>query len=229
MDAEAAGADGRRRRSRWRRRWRRPASCACSASPSSAARARRRRRAAQEVDRFSLTAMAGACAALPARRHASRPDDRRAEAGGADWPSARRCRCNRRSPGSRSRRSRRAAAPTTACWCSCSSSSRAAWRRPRSTASPPTALRRAPAWDCGFPEPSPATQYTARELRQPIRRVFGGFAFGARESVDMPPPGDLRPARYDAADARPDLALGLCADRARRRRAPRRGSMRCSS
>ena len=60
------------------------------------------------------------------------------------------------------------------------------------------ALRRAPAWDCGFPEPSPATQYTAESFGQPIRRVFGGFAFGAREIVDMPAPGDLRPARYEA-------------------------------
>ena len=42
------------------------------------------------------------------------------------------------------------------------------------------ALRRAPAWDCGFPDPSPATQYTAESFSQPIRRVFGGFVFSAR-------------------------------------------------
>jgi hydrogenase-4 component B len=58
------------------------------------------------------------------------------------------------------------------------------------------ALRRAPAWDCGFPDPSPATQYTAASFAQPIRRVFGVYAFGARERVDMPAPGDLRPAVY---------------------------------
>ena len=57
------------------------------------------------------------------------------------------------------------------------------------------AVRRAPAWDCGFPEPDPATQYTATSFAEPIRRVFGGFAFGARAEVDMPPPGDMRPAR----------------------------------
>jgi hypothetical protein len=57
------------------------------------------------------------------------------------------------------------------------------------------AWRRAPAWDCGYPEPSPATQYTAGSFAQPIRRVFGSFVFGARDEVDMPPPGDLRPAR----------------------------------
>ena len=57
------------------------------------------------------------------------------------------------------------------------------------------ALRRAPAWDCGFPEPSPSTQYTGQSFSQPIRRVFGGFAFGARERVRMPMPGDMAPAR----------------------------------
>ncbi len=56
------------------------------------------------------------------------------------------------------------------------------------------ALRRGPAWDCGFPDPSPATQYTADSFAQPIRRVFGGMAFRGRERVDMPAPGDLRPA-----------------------------------
>jgi hypothetical protein len=57
-------------------------------------------------------------------------------------------------------------------------------------------LRRAPAWDCGFPNRSPVTQYTASSFAQPIRRVFGGFAFNAHEVVEMPPPGDLAPARF---------------------------------
>ncbi|MFZ1989189.1 MAG: hydrogenase 4 subunit B [Alphaproteobacteria bacterium] len=56
-------------------------------------------------------------------------------------------------------------------------------------------LRRAPAWDCGYPEPSPLTQYSAGGFAQPIRRVFGRFAFNASEAVDMPPPGDLTPSR----------------------------------
>ena len=56
--------------------------------------------------------------------------------------------------------------------------------------------RRAPAWDCGFPEPSPATQYTASSFAQPLRRVFGGYAFLAREEVDMPEPGEVRPAIF---------------------------------
>jgi len=56
-------------------------------------------------------------------------------------------------------------------------------------------LRRAPAWDCGYPDAGPATQYTAMSFAQPIRRVFGTVVFRAREQVDMPPPGDMRPAR----------------------------------
>jgi hydrogenase-4 component B len=57
-------------------------------------------------------------------------------------------------------------------------------------------LRRAPAWDCGYPDASPVTQYTASSFAQPIRRVFGTVVFRAREHGDMPPPGDMRPARF---------------------------------
>jgi hypothetical protein len=57
------------------------------------------------------------------------------------------------------------------------------------------ALRRAPAWDCGYPDASPATQYSAGSFAEPIRRVFATTIFGASEQVEMPPPGDLRPAR----------------------------------
>ena len=56
-------------------------------------------------------------------------------------------------------------------------------------------LRRAPAWDCGYPDPSPATQYTASSFAQPIRRVFGTSVFRAREIGEMPPPGSTAPAR----------------------------------
>jgi hypothetical protein len=55
-------------------------------------------------------------------------------------------------------------------------------------------LRRAPAWDCGNPDPSPVTQYTAASFAQPIRRVFGTLVFRASEHGVMPPPGDMRPA-----------------------------------
>jgi NADH:ubiquinone oxidoreductase subunit 5 (subunit L)/multisubunit Na+/H+ antiporter MnhA subunit len=59
-------------------------------------------------------------------------------------------------------------------------------------------IRRSDPWDCGFPEPDPATQYSAGSFAQPIRRVFGTMVFGAREHVEMPPPGSLLPARFEA-------------------------------
>jgi NADH:ubiquinone oxidoreductase subunit 5 (subunit L)/multisubunit Na+/H+ antiporter MnhA subunit len=56
-------------------------------------------------------------------------------------------------------------------------------------------IRRSPAWDCGYPDPSPMTQYTASSFSQPLRRIYGSNVLSAREHVDMPPPGDQRPAR----------------------------------
>ena len=56
------------------------------------------------------------------------------------------------------------------------------------------AIRHAPAWDCGFPDATPASQYTAASFAQPLRRVFGTVLFRSSETVDMPPPGDSRPA-----------------------------------
>jgi formate hydrogenlyase subunit 3/multisubunit Na+/H+ antiporter MnhD subunit len=59
------------------------------------------------------------------------------------------------------------------------------------------ALRRGPAWDCGFPEPSPVTQYTAASFSQPIRRIFGPAVFRSGETVTIPPPGEIAPARIE--------------------------------
>ncbi len=56
------------------------------------------------------------------------------------------------------------------------------------------AMRRAPFWDCGYPGAGPIAQYSATSLAQPIRRVFATVAFDAHEQVDMPLPGDQRPA-----------------------------------
>ena len=56
-------------------------------------------------------------------------------------------------------------------------------------------LRRSAAWDCGFPNASPLSQYAGDSFAQPLRRTFGTLLFQARETVTMPPPGDLRPAR----------------------------------
>jgi hydrogenase-4 component B len=55
--------------------------------------------------------------------------------------------------------------------------------------------RRGPAWDCGFPNADPATQYSASSFAQPLRRVFAANLFRARERVEMPEPGALEPAR----------------------------------
>ncbi|HJW42091.1 MAG TPA: hydrogenase 4 subunit B [Rhizomicrobium sp.] len=83
-------------------------------------------------------------------------------------------------------------------------------------------LRRAPAWDCGFPDSSPFTQYTASSFAQPIRLVFGSVVFHARERVEMPPPGDSRPAVlqvelrdpvWDFLYAPIALAVGFAAER----------------
>jgi hypothetical protein len=56
-------------------------------------------------------------------------------------------------------------------------------------------VRRAPPWDCGYPDPTPITQYSADSFAQPIRRVFGTVVFRASEVVEMPPPADPRAAR----------------------------------
>jgi hydrogenase-4 component B len=82
--------------------------------------------------------------------------------------------------------------------------------------------RRGPAWDCGFPDASPATQYTSGSFAQPIRRVFAATAFRARETVEMPPPGDMAAAKFrvslwdpawDVLYAPVGAAVGFLADR----------------
>lgn len=64
-------------------------------------------------------------------------------------------------------------------------------------------LSRGPAWDCGFPDPRPMTQYTADSFAQPIRRVYGSVVFRAHETVLMPRPGDLAPARIEKVSRDP--------------------------
>ena len=84
------------------------------------------------------------------------------------------------------------------------------------------ATRRGPAWGCGFPEVAADMQYSGNSFVQPIRRVFGSLAFEAREAVDMPAPGDTRPARltvtmrdlvWDGLYAPIGRAVGFAADR----------------
>lgn len=84
------------------------------------------------------------------------------------------------------------------------------------------ALRRSAAWDCGFPDARPVTQYTAGSFAQPIRRVFGTVAFHAREEVSIPAPGQTQPARlrvhmrdrvWDACYAPIEGMVAFAADR----------------
>jgi NADH:ubiquinone oxidoreductase subunit 5 (subunit L)/multisubunit Na+/H+ antiporter MnhA subunit len=56
------------------------------------------------------------------------------------------------------------------------------------------AHRRAAAWGCGYEQTGPQSQYTATSFAQPVRNTLGRVIFRARESVDMPAPGDNRPA-----------------------------------
>ncbi len=60
-------------------------------------------------------------------------------------------------------------------------------------------VRRAPAWDCGFPGAGENTQYSAESFSQPLRRVFGGVVFGAHDAVDMPPLATTAPPASCAA------------------------------
>ena len=59
------------------------------------------------------------------------------------------------------------------------------------------ALRRAPAWDCGFPDASPLTQYSANSFVEPIRRVFGTFAFAARTRLTLASADDPTPSNFE--------------------------------
>src|SRR5258708_32397537 len=52
------------------------------------------------------------------------------------------------------------------------------------------ALRRAPPWDCGFPDARPITQSPPGGFAQPLPRVFGTTVFLAPEPLVMSPPGD---------------------------------------
>ena len=60
----------------------------------------------------------------------------------------------------------------------------------------PRPVRRAPAWDCGYVDPSSLTQYSASSFAQPVRRALGGIVFSVKEHLEMPKPGDAKPARY---------------------------------
>jgi len=58
------------------------------------------------------------------------------------------------------------------------------------------AIRRSDIWDCGYPDPPAAAQYSSSSFAMPIRRVFGTTMFLVRERVDMPRPGEMRAAHF---------------------------------
>ncbi len=58
--------------------------------------------------------------------------------------------------------------------------------------------RRSDTWDCGHAEANTSAQYSAGSFAQPIRRVYAGMVFRARELVAMPPPGETGPATFEA-------------------------------
>ncbi|MBN9560164.1 MAG: hydrogenase 4 subunit B [Alphaproteobacteria bacterium] len=70
--------------------------------------------------------------------------------------------------------------------------------------------RRGPFWANGFaaapawlPFGDPETQYGGASFAQPLRRSLGTALLAAREAVDMPAPGDTRPARLHAEHSDP--------------------------
>lgn len=73
--------------------------------------------------------------------------------------------------------------------------------------------RRGPAWDGGYGAPpawlpfgDPTTQYGGASFSQPLRRALGAAILNARETVDMPQPGDTRAARLGVSEADPAVA-----------------------
>ncbi len=70
--------------------------------------------------------------------------------------------------------------------------------------------RTGPAWDCGLGAPppwlpfgDPRLQYAGGSFAQPLRRVLGGTLLATTATLDMPPPGDPRPATYHETETDP--------------------------
>ncbi len=80
----------------------------------------------------------------------------------------------------------------------------------------PLAAARGPVWNCGFRDPpahlvfgDPLTQPSAGGMAQPLRRMLGETLLGARERVEMPEPGETRPARHESGFEDPSHPLLL--------------------
>ena len=77
----------------------------------------------------------------------------------------------------------------------------------------PLETQRGPVWNCGFIDPpahlpfgDPWSQPGGGGMAQPLRRMLGNALLSARESVDMPRPGETRAAQYSAHFADPAFA-----------------------
>ena len=175
---------------------------------------------AREVDRFSLGAMfalAGLCVfagVFPGARHrragAGRHGaDGRAYAGADEHPVAH-DRAGERGAG----------APTTVSWSCCSCSLGRPRRPTSSTASPRMRVRRAAGLGLRLSRSEPDHAVHRRQLRpaDPPRVRHDGVS--RPREVDMPPPGELRPARLHVRLQRSGLGRLLRADRRCRRASP---------
>ncbi len=140
---------------------------------------------------------------MPDRRHLARPVHRRPGAGGQRSRRRSDADADRHRNGSRSCRSRKAAAPTTAFSCSCSSWRPPRWPPSRSIGWRPTSCEGRRHGIAAFPTPTrrPSTPPTVSPSRSGV--CSAAFAFRARARVDMPAPGDMRPARLKVAMLRP--------------------------
>ena len=79
----------------------------------------------------------------------------------------------------------------------------------------PHATQRGPVWNCGFVDPpygafgDPLSQPSAGGIAQPLRRMLAESLLHARETVDMPRPGETRAGRYTAGFEDPASPLLL--------------------
>ena len=133
------------------------------------------------------------------------------------------------SSGCRSCRSPKAAAPITACWSSCSCCCRARSRPGQFIAWRPTSCAAARPGTAAIPTRAPRRNTPRRASRSRSAACSARVVFRAREHVDMPPPGDLRPARLTRRAARSGLGLRSTRRSPAASASPPIGSITCSS
>ena len=229
MGPEVAGARRSARCSRCRRRSPPPASSRRSASPFSAGRARAAARDGAGDRPLLARGDVRSRRALPARRHPARPRSSMRWRRWSQASSATACRCRPASqwlsivPIAESRSSYNGLLVFLFIAISASLAAFAIHRFAS------TALRRAPAWDCGYPDPSPATQYTAAASRS-RSAASSAASSSAPASRSTCRRRATRVRRGSTVELRDLVWDALYAPIAARRRLRRRsGSITCSS